>query len=105
MPLDDFIPLRDLTGEIEPIKTKNGGAKYIANHPNHGIEVETTDNYNNILINAQSAITQITSSWQNKINTFTNNIDNLKEKFNEINYENFKRYPITNYRTSRKISR
>ena len=70
MPFDDFIALRNLTNQVDPIKTKNGGAKFLANHPEHGTEVESSNGYTAALIAAQNTLSNITTSWANKMITF-----------------------------------
>jgi len=42
MPFDDFITLRDLTNITIPARINTG---YIANYPEHGKEIEVTDDY------------------------------------------------------------
>ena len=87
MPFDDFIALRNLTTQVDPVKTKNGGARYLANHPNHGSEVEASSAYAQTLVSAQSAMASVTSGWQNKMAAFTHNVNSLKTEFNNVNYE------------------
>ena len=87
MPFDDFIALRNLTTQVDPIKTKNGGARYLANHPDHGSEVEASSAYAQTLASAQSAMAAVTSGWQNKMAAFTHNVNSLKTEFNNVNYE------------------
>lgn len=87
MPFDDFIALRNLTTQVDPVKTKNGGARYLANHPDHGSEVEASNAYAQTLVNAQSTMAGVTSGWQNKMAAFTHNVNSLKTEFNNVNYE------------------
>lgn len=84
MPFDDFITLRNLTNNVAPIRSS---AQYIANYPEHGKEVELTDGYIQSITAANDIINGITSSWKNKMDIFTENVNKLKDKFNDINYE------------------
>ena len=84
MPFDDFITLRNLTNSVAPIRSS---AQYIANYPEHGKEVELTDSYIQSITAADGIINVITSSWKNKMDVFTENVNKLKDKFNDINYE------------------
>jgi len=84
MPFDDFITLRNLTNEASVNKSK---AEYIANYPEHGKEVEFTDNYTQSISAANTTINEITSRWKNRMDIFTENVNKLKDKFNDINYE------------------